>query len=165
MEDTSKDPSVPVLANDPEAEAKNKLTNNGESKKKKEKPPPQFGKRFSKMAKLGSGTFGEVWKGYDAELQRDVAIKRFVQVQTSHLGIDMMIIREISFLRQLDHPNIARVLDVLVGKKLDCGSLLLLMVRIRLFLHLQNYLFCRINCICGGIHFITFRSFIFVAYF
>ena len=94
----------------------------------KEKEPPRFGNRFSRLTLLGSGTFGEVWKGFDADLRHDVAIKRFESVRSSHLGIDMMIIREISFLRQLEHPNIARILDVLIGKKFDNGSLLLVMV-------------------------------------
>jgi serine/threonine protein kinase len=52
---------------------------------------PRFGNRFSHLTKLGSGTFGEVWKSYDTELERWVAIKRFQDVYSSHLGINMMV--------------------------------------------------------------------------
>lgn len=89
---------------------------------------PRYGNRFSKMIQLGSGTFGEVWKAFDSDLDRWVAIKKFQEVRSEHLGVNMMIIREISLLRQLEHPNIARTLDVLMGKKMSCESLLLIMV-------------------------------------
>ena len=107
-------------------------TNNGTTEKmvcEKSSVAPRYGSRLSKMTQLGSGTFGEVWKGFDKDLDRWVAIKRFQEVKSDHLGINMMIIREISLLKHLDHPNIAKTLDVLVGRKMNNESLLLIMVR------------------------------------
>lgn len=90
---------------------------------------PRFGKRFTKMILIGRGTFGEVWKGYDTALRRRVAVKKFNEVNSDHLGVNMMVIREISLLRKLSHPNIAKTLDVLIGKSINSESLLLVMVR------------------------------------
>jgi serine/threonine protein kinase len=90
---------------------------------------PQFGNRFSKMVRIGRGTFGEVWKGYDSVHQCWVAVKKFNEVNSDHLGVNMMVIREISLLRKLNHPNITKTLDVLIGKDINCESLLLVMVR------------------------------------
>ena len=106
--------------------------NNGTTEKmvcEKSSVAPRYGSRLSKMTQLGSGTFGEVWKGFDKDLDRWVAIKRFQEVKSDHLGINMMIIREISLLKYLDHPNIVKTLDVLVGRKMNNESLLLIMVR------------------------------------
>jgi mitogen-activated protein kinase 1/3 len=98
--------------------------------KGKETPvQPTSGNRFSKMKLLGSGTFGEVWKGFDGKLKCWVAIKTFQEVSSDNLGINMMVIREISLLRKLNHPNIMRMLDVLIGEKFDSKGLLIVMVR------------------------------------
>ena len=127
-------PSGDTVDKTPEKSTENKASKSKDDKKasqdnSKVTPAPRFGNRFSKMTKLGSGTFGEVWKGFDDEFGRWVAIKKFQEVKSDHLGINMMVIREISLLRQLDHPNIARTIDVLIGKKINCDSLLLVMVR------------------------------------
>lgn len=90
---------------------------------------PLFGNRFSEMARIGRGTFGEVWKGYDSVHKCWVAVKKFNEVNSDHLGINMMVIREISLLRKLNHPNITKTLDVLIGKDINSESLLLVMVR------------------------------------
>ena len=90
---------------------------------------PNSGNRFSKMKLLGSGTFGEVWKGFDGKLKCWVAIKTFQEVSTNNLGISMLVIREISLLRKLNHPNIMRMLDVLIGEKFDSTGLAIVMVR------------------------------------
>lgn len=106
-------------------------SNNGTMEKAvspKSSAAPRYGGRLSQMTQLGSGTFGEVWKGFDNNLDRWVAVKRFQEVRSDHLGINMMIIREISLLKHLDHPNIAKTLDVLVGRKVNSESLLLIMV-------------------------------------
>jgi serine/threonine protein kinase len=89
----------------------------------------RFGNRFSKMVRIGRGTFGEVWKGYDSVHQCWVAVKKFNEVNSDHLGVNMMVIREISLLRKLKHPNITKTLDVLIGKDINSESLLLVMVR------------------------------------
>jgi serine/threonine protein kinase len=90
---------------------------------------PYVGSRFSSMSQIGSGTFGEVWKAFDNDLQSWVAVKSFQEVCSDHLGINMMVIREISLLRKLNHPNITKTLDVLIGQRINSESLLLVMVK------------------------------------
>jgi serine/threonine protein kinase len=68
----------------------------------------------------------DVFRGYDQELQRYVAVKKFKNMSDGNLGINMLIMREISFLRQLNHPNVIKSLDVLMGKKFD--NILVIMV-------------------------------------
>src|SRR5262249_21089464 len=76
-----------------------------------ENRPAAFG-RYHLMAKLGSGTFGVVYRAYDADLQRQVAIKvphpnRFVSPQQAE---DYL--AEARALARLDHPGIVPVYDV-----------------------------------------------------
>jgi formylglycine-generating enzyme required for sulfatase activity len=73
--------------------------------------PPRIG-RFAIQVKLGSGGFGVVYKGYDEELRRDVAIKvphRHL-VQTPEQAA--MYLNEARILASLDHPGIVPVYDV-----------------------------------------------------
>ena len=90
---------------------------------------PNFGSRFTSLSQIGCGTFGEVWKAFDNDLKNWVAVKTFQEVCSDHLGINMMVIREISLLRKLSHPNITKTLDVLVGQRINSESLLLVMVK------------------------------------
>lgn len=62
---------------------------------------------------LGSGTYGEVTKAYtknaDGTPGRAVAVKKlFLQKQATE-GLDITALRDIKFLRELDHPNIIEV--------------------------------------------------------
>lgn len=62
---------------------------------------------------LGSGTYGEVTKAYvrneDGTPGRAVAIKKlFLQKQATE-GLDVSALRDIKFLRELNHPNIIEV--------------------------------------------------------
>lgn len=90
---------------------------------------PNFGRRFTCMSKIGCGTFGEVWRAFDNDNQNWVAVKTFQEVCSDHLGVNMMVIREISLLRKLSHPNITKTLDVLIGDRISSESLLLVMVK------------------------------------
>jgi serine/threonine protein kinase/formylglycine-generating enzyme required for sulfatase activity len=73
--------------------------------------PPRIG-RFAIQARLGSGGFGVVFKGYDEELRRDVAIKvphRHL-VQTPEQAD--LYLHEAQALARLDHPGIVPIYDV-----------------------------------------------------
>jgi serine/threonine protein kinase len=80
------------------------------------------------MRELGSGTYGNVYSGYDHEFQRYVAVKKFKEMNDGNLGVNMLVIREISLLRQLNHPNVIKSLDILMGNKFSKDSLLVIMV-------------------------------------
>jgi serine/threonine protein kinase/formylglycine-generating enzyme required for sulfatase activity len=73
--------------------------------------PARFG-RYQTTAQLGSGAFGIVYKGYDDELQRHVAIK----VPHSHRVASPEDVRayldEARMLARLDHPGIVPVHDL-----------------------------------------------------
>lgn len=71
-------------------------------------------KRFSQYERLGSGSFGEVFRAFDSQLSRWVAVKK------SHLlpdGVPYTSVREIMLLKQLSHPSIVRLLDVVASPK------------------------------------------------
>ena len=71
-------------------------------------PPPQFG-RYQVVQLQGRGGMGEVYLGFDPELQRRVAIKvsRFTQPGAAERSA-----REARQQAQLNHPGIAAVFDV-----------------------------------------------------
>lgn len=64
--------------------------------------------RYLKIATLGKGTYGEVYKMRDSETQEIVAVKK-IKVMQQGEGIHFTAIREIMLLQELDHPNIVKV--------------------------------------------------------
>jgi Protein kinase domain len=85
--------------------------------------------RYRVMEQLGSGGFGAVYRGYDLQLKRDVAIK----VPRRRTEPDAAaFLTEAQYLAQLDHPGIVPVHDVgrtadglcyIVSKLVSGGSL------------------------------------------
>lgn len=67
---------------------------------------------YRKIEKLGEGTYGTVYKALDKETGRIVALKRMVPMNDDE-GIPATTIREIMLLKELRHPNIVRLYDVL----------------------------------------------------
>lgn len=65
--------------------------------------------KYVKVSKLGSGGMGEVWKSWDGELRRWVALK-FVRPEASDQGARFR--REAQMAARLHHPNIAAVYEV-----------------------------------------------------
>ncbi|CAN7996468.1 unnamed protein product [Ixodes hexagonus] len=77
---------------------------------------------YEEVAHIGTGAFGTVYKARDRFHDgRMVALKK-VRVPLSEEGIPTAMLREISFLRQLDaaqHPNVVRLLDICHGCRLE----------------------------------------------
>src|SRR5262245_21857001 len=77
-----------------------------------EEPLPRAIGRYSVLARVGSGGFGSVYRGYDEELYREVAIK----VPHRHRLLspeDIAAYRdEARVLAKLDHPGIVAVYDI-----------------------------------------------------
>mmetsp|Transcript_14198 Transcript_14198/g.23626 ORF Transcript_14198/g.23626 Transcript_14198/m.23626 type:complete len:310 (+) Transcript_14198:60-989(+) len=72
--------------------------------------------KYQKLGKAGEGTYGVVYKAQNKETGDIVALKR-LRLEAEDEGIPSTAIREISLLKELDHPNIVRLHDVVHGDK------------------------------------------------
>lgn len=66
---------------------------------------------YLKEKKVGEGTYAVVYLGKQQLTARPIAIK---EIKTSAFkdGLDMLALREMKFLRELEHPNIIELVDV-----------------------------------------------------
>jgi len=69
--------------------------------------------RFKRLEKLGEGTYGVVYKARDVNTGDTLALKK-IRLDAEDEGIPSTAIREISLLKQLQHPNIVRLYDVIL---------------------------------------------------
>ena len=67
--------------------------------------------RYQKLEKIGEGTYGVVYKAKDRISETIIALKR-IRLEAEDEGIPSTAIREISLLKELRHPNIVRLYDV-----------------------------------------------------
>ncbi|ORY04832.1 protein serine/threonine kinase [Basidiobolus meristosporus CBS 931.73] len=72
--------------------------------------------KYQKIEKLGEGTYGIVYKAQNRETSEVVALKR-IRLDNEEEGVPCTAIREISLLKELKHPNIVRLYDVLHTEK------------------------------------------------
>jgi len=63
------------------------------------------------MEKIGEGTYGIVYKAKDRVTGEIIALKK-IRLEAEDEGIPSTAIREISLLKELQHPNIVRLYDV-----------------------------------------------------
>jgi cyclin-dependent kinase len=74
--------------------------------------------KFQKLEKIGEGTYGVVYKARDKKRGDLLALKK-IRLEAEDEGIPSTAIREIALLKQLQHPNIVRLYDVIhTDKKL-----------------------------------------------
>lgn len=67
---------------------------------------------------IGEGTYGVVYKAKDIETGEIYALKK-IRLESEDEGIPSTAIREIALLKELQHPNIVRLVNVLhTDKKL-----------------------------------------------
>ncbi|KAK6181670.1 hypothetical protein SNE40_009480 [Patella caerulea] len=67
---------------------------------------------FQKIEKIGEGTYGVVYKARDKITGHLVALKK-IRLDSESEGVPSTAIREISLLKELEHPNVVRLLDVI----------------------------------------------------
>lgn len=67
---------------------------------------------FEKQQKLGEGTYGVVYKAIDKRTGETVALKK-IRLEPEDEGIPPTSFREITILRQLNHPNIVSLKSVI----------------------------------------------------
>lgn len=74
--------------------------------------------KYEKMEMIGEGTYGVVYKARDVETGEIYALKK-IRLESEDEGIPSTAIREIALLKELQHPNIVRLVNVLhTDKKL-----------------------------------------------
>lgn len=66
---------------------------------------------YQKIEKIGEGTYGVVYKARDRESGRIVALKK-IRLESEEEGVPSTAIREISVLKELQHDNVVRLMDV-----------------------------------------------------
>jgi len=71
---------------------------------------------YTKMAKIGEGTYGVVYQAKNNATGDIVALKK-IKLESEEEGIPSTAIKEISLLKGLNHPNIVRLYDVIHGDK------------------------------------------------
>jgi len=69
--------------------------------------------RYLKMEKVGEGTYGVVYKAKDLVTGDIVALKK-IRLDAEDEGVPSTAIREISLLKELAHPNIVRLVNVIL---------------------------------------------------
>lgn len=72
--------------------------------------------RYQKKEKIGEGTYGVVYKALDLRTGETIALKK-IRLEAEDEGIPSTAIREISLLKELQHPNIVRLYDVVHTEK------------------------------------------------
>lgn len=71
---------------------------------------------YKQDEKIGEGTYGVVYKGIQKSTGIQVAMKK-IRLETEEEGVPSTAIREISLLRELKHPNVVRLLDLVHDDK------------------------------------------------
>lgn len=69
-------------------------------------------KKYEKIDKLGEGTYGIVYKARDKTTNQIVALKS-IWLENEDEGMPSTAMREIAILKELDHVNIVKLLDVI----------------------------------------------------
>ena len=70
--------------------------------------------KYQKIEKIGEGTYGVVYKARNRVSGELVALKK-IRLEAEDEGIPSTAIREISILKELQHPNIVRCAPALPG--------------------------------------------------
>ncbi|XP_076441299.1 cyclin-dependent kinase 1-B-like [Babylonia areolata] len=68
---------------------------------------------YAKIEKIGEGTYGVVYKGRHRRTNQLVALKK-IRLENDEEGVPSTAVREISMLKELQHPSIVKLLDVLM---------------------------------------------------
>lgn len=71
---------------------------------------------FERLEVIGEGTYGKVFKARDIKTQQLVALKS-VKLENEKEGFPITAVREIKILRQLQHPNIVNMIEIVTDKQ------------------------------------------------
>ena len=70
---------------------------------------------YERIAQVGEGTYGKVYKARNAKAGGLVAMKR-IRMEGEKDGFPVTALREIKLLQNLDHPNVIKLLEMMVSK-------------------------------------------------
>lgn len=71
--------------------------------------------RYEKQIRIGEGTYGIVYKAKDLQTSEIVALKK-IRLENEDEGVPSTAIREISLLKECDHPNIVKLKNIVFEK-------------------------------------------------
>lgn len=66
---------------------------------------------YQKLEKIGEGTYGVVYKARDRRNGELIALKK-IRLEASDEGVPSTAIREISLLKEIQHPNVVLLKDI-----------------------------------------------------
>ncbi|XP_028106046.1 cell division control protein 2 homolog 2-like [Camellia sinensis] len=75
--------------------------------------------KYEILETIGHGSFGCVYKAHKRDTNEIVALKMIYSIDGDE-GVPSSVIREVSYLKEMDHSNIVRLLDVLDDEKILC---------------------------------------------
>ena len=78
--------------------------------------PKRSNVQYDKIEKIGEGTYGVVYKAKDKRTGQTIALKK-IRLEQEDEGVPSTAIREIALLKELQHVNIVRLMDVLHNDK------------------------------------------------
>ena len=73
---------------------------------------------FEKLNRIEEGTFGIVYRARDLASEQIVAIKK-LKLEREREGFPITSLREITALMKLNHPNVVKLREMVVGKELE----------------------------------------------
>jgi len=73
---------------------------------------PKGLEKYKRLQKLGEGTYGVVFKAVDLETQQFVALKK-IRFDDDEEGIPSTAVREVALLKEMNHPNIVELSNVI----------------------------------------------------
>ncbi|KAK0595067.1 hypothetical protein LWI29_003132 [Acer saccharum] len=75
--------------------------------------------QYERLEKIGEGSYGKVYKARDCVTNETVALK-MISMDIENVGVPSTTIREISVLKEMQHPNIVSLRDVQYTEKDMC---------------------------------------------
>jgi len=73
-----------------------------------------WSKNYAKIAAIGSGTYGTVYKAQNLQTKELVAIKK-IKLEVETEGVPSTALREIVILKKIDHPNVVKLMNIDAG--------------------------------------------------
>lgn len=70
---------------------------------------------YQKLEKVGEGTYGVVYKVRDKRTGKIAALKK-IRLENEKEGVPSTAVREISILKELEHENIVKLIEIVSGK-------------------------------------------------